>query len=368
MLDDCFWAGRRVLLTGHTGFKGSWLLLWLQELGAQVWTYALDPEAEPNLFSLLACARPPGHSWHHQVGDLSDVAALAELVQRCQPEVVLHLAAQPLVRRSYEDPLGTWATNVMGSLHVLEALKPLAHPCAVVMVTTDKVYQNREWPYGYRELDRLGGHDPYSASKAGAEIAIASWRASFCGQSSHQTPHLRIASARAGNVIGGGDWASDRIVPDAIRSLAAGEPIKVRNPKATRPWQHVLEPLGGYLRLAEALIMDSEPPCEAFNFGPSLASNRLVRELVETILDYWPGEWYDQSDSAAPHEANLLHLQIDKAHHRLNWQPQWNYATTLERTVGWYLAQHHGASALTLCLADLEAYQQPIGFPLPFDS
>ena len=364
MLDPSFWAGRRVLLTGHTGFKGSWLLLWLQQLGAEVWGYALEPEPEPNLFRQLASARPPGNSWHHQVGGLSDEASLADLVQRCQPEVVLHLAAQPLVRRSYMDPLGTWATNVMGSLNVLEALKPLANPCAVVMVTTDKVYQNREWVYGYREPDRLGGHDPYSASKAGAEIAIASWRASFCGNGAQQTPQLRIATARAGNVIGGGDWAADRIVPDAIRSLAAGEPIKVRNPEATRPWQHVLEPLGGYLRLAEALAIDPESPCEAFNFGPTLASNRPVRELVESILDYWPGEWFDQSDSAAPHEANLLHLQIDKAHHRLGWQPQWNYATTLERTVGWYQARHHGASALACCLADLEAYQQTISFPL----
>jgi CDP-glucose 4,6-dehydratase len=364
MLDASFWSGRRVLLTGHTGFKGSWLLLWLQQLGAQVWTYALEPEPEPNLFRQLAQARPAGDGWQHQIGDLADMEALKALVLRAQPEVVLHLAAQSLVRRSYEDPLGTWATNVMGSLHVLEALKPLPHPCAVVMVTTDKVYENREWPYGYREPDRLGGHDPYSASKAGAEIAIASWRSSFYGLGAHQTPHLRIATARAGNVIGGGDWAADRIVPDAIRSLATGEPIKVRNPEATRPWQHVLEPLGGYLRLAEALAMDPEPPCEAFNFGPSLASNRPVRELVEKILDYWPGEWFDQSDSAAPHEANLLHLQIDKACHRLGWQPRWDYATTLERTVGWYLAQHQGASALACCLADLEAYQQPIGFPL----
>jgi len=364
MLDKSFWAGRRVLLTGHTGFKGSWLLLWLQELGAKVWAYALEPEPEPNLFRQLALARPPGDSWHHQIGDLSDRASLAELVQRSQPEVVLHLAAQPLVRRSYEDPLGTWATNVMGSLHVLEALKPLAHPCAVVMVTTDKVYQNREWAYGYREPDRLGGHDPYSASKAGAEIAIASWRASFCGNGAHQTPQLRIATARAGNVIGGGDWAADRIVPDAIRALAAGESIKVRNPEATRPWQHVLEPLAGYLRLAEALLMDSAPACEAFNFGPTLASNRPVGELVAMILEHWPGAWLDQSDPTAPHEANLLHLQIDKAYHLLGWQPRWDYATTLERTVGWYRAQHQGTPAVDCCLADLEAYQQILNTPL----
>ncbi len=364
MLDASFWAGRRVLLTGHTGFKGSWLLLWLQQLGAQVWAYALEPEPEPNLFRQLAQARPAGEGWHHQIGDLADLEALKAVALRAQPEVVLHLAAQPLVRRSYEDPLGTWATNVMGSLHVLEALKPLAHPCAVVMVTTDKVYENREWAYGYREPDRLGGHDPYSASKAAAELAIASWRDSYCGNGTHQTQQLRIATARAGNVIGGGDWAADRIVPDAIRALASGEQIKVRNPSATRPWQHVLEPLGSYLRLAQALAMDPDPPCEAFNFGPTLASNRPVGELVATILKHWPGEWLDQSDPSAPHEANLLHLQIDKAHHRLGWQPRWDYATTLERTVGWYRAHHQGTPALECCLADLEDYQQVIDTPL----
>jgi CDP-glucose 4,6-dehydratase len=357
MLDASFWAGRRVLLTGHTGFKGSWLLLWLQQLGAQVWGYALKPEGSPSLFSELAEELGPSSGFTSQLGDLADVAALGELVQRCQPEVVLHLAAQPLVRRSYQDPLGTWATNVNGSLHLLEALKPLTHACAVVMVTTDKVYQNREWAYGYREPDRLGGHDPYSASKAAAELAIASWRSSFCGPGAYQTPHLRIATARAGNVIGGGDWAEDRIVPDAIRALAAGQAIPVRNPAATRPWQHVLEPLCGYLRLAQVLASDSDPPCEAFNFGPSLASNRPVQELVASMLSYWPGSWLDQRDPAAPHEAHLLHLQIDKAHHRLGWTPFWDYATTVQRTVGWYVQHHQGSSAMTCCLADLQAYR-----------
>jgi len=257
---------------------------------------------------------------------------------------------------------------VQGSLHLLEALKPLQHPCAVVMVTTDKVYENQEWLYGYRENDRLGGHDPYSASKAAAELAIASWRISFCGIDAHQTPHLAISTARAGNVIGGGDWAEDRIVPDAMRALAAGQPVPVRNSYATRPWQHVLEPLGGYLRLAEALATDPEPPCEAFNFGPQLESKRPVRNLVQTILSHWPGEWIDQSDPAAPHEAGLLHLQIDKAHNRLGWSPRWGYATTIARAVGWYRAcQHGGATPLKCCLADLEAYQKsfPVLAPAP---
>jgi CDP-glucose 4,6-dehydratase len=367
MFDPDFWAGRRVLLTGHTGFKGSWLLLWLQQLGAQVWGYALEPEGPPSLFNELMHELSPTDSFKHQIGDLADEAALVNLVQRCQPEVVLHLAAQPLVRRSYNDPLGTWATNVNGSLHLLEALRPLAHTCAVVMVTTDKVYENREWVYGYREPDRLGGHDPYSASKAAAELAIASWRSSFCGSGTHQTPNLRIATARAGNVIGGGDWSADRIVPDAMRSLADGKPIPVRNPLATRPWQHVLEPLGGYLRLVQALACDPEPPCEAFNFGPTLASNRSVQELVESILSHWSGSWLDQRDPDAPHEAHLLHLQIDKAHHVLGWTPRWDYATTVQRTVDWYHQHHQGRAALDCCLADLQAYQT-VFTPSPFNT
>lgn len=360
MPNPSFWKGRRVLLTGHTGFKGSWLLLWLQELGAQVWTYSLEPEGDPNLFQLLSAVRPPDFGWHHHLGDLRDLASLQSIVDTAQPEVVLHLAAQPLVRRSYDDPLGTWSTNVMGSLHLLEALKSISHTCSVVMVTTDKVYENREWVYGYRELDPLGGHDPYSASKAGAELAIASWRLSFCGSASHQTPYLRIASARAGNVIGGGDWSMDRIFPDAVRSLCRGEPIPVRNSVATRPWQHVLESLAGYLQLAEALTTFEDPPCEAFNFGPALSSNRSVAELVTSILKYWPGEWIDQSATFSHHEANLLHLHIDKAHHLLGWQPRWDFEATVSRTVNWYRSVHEGSCPLDACLADLSTFTQSL--------
>ncbi len=353
-ITPAFWAGKRVLVTGHTGFKGSWLSLWLSELGAQVSGLSLEPETHPSLFNQLQLERRLKHHW---IADIRDFGAVADAVEASQPQVVLHLAAQPLVRRSYRDPLGTWATNVQGSLHVLEALKVLQHPCAVVMVTTDKVYENQEWDYGYREADRLGGHDPYSASKAAAELAIASWRSSFCGSAGHQTSSLAIATARAGNVIGGGDWSEDRIVPDATRALSAGEPIPVRNPLATRPWQHVLEPLGGYICLSQALLSDSRPPCEAFNFGPTLASNRPVEELVTAMLSQWPGSWLDQRDLAPPHEANLLHLQIDKAYHRLGWAPCWDFATTVQRTVEWYFRQRQGTSALTCCLADLEAYQ-----------
>ena len=247
----------------------------------------------------------------------------------------------------------------MGTIHLLEALRLLDQPCSAVLITTDKVYRNNEWLYGYRENDPLGGHDPYSSSKAAAEIAIASWRSSFCGTSPHQTPHLRVASARAGNVIGGGDWGLDRIVPDAMRALSRGEPIGVRNPGATRPWQHVLEPLGGYLRLAENLASSAEL-ASAFNFGPQLEANRPVRELVDEALRHWPGRWQDQSDPSAPHEASLLNLVIDKAHHQLGWAPRWNFVTTVERTVNWYRRVQEGqASALECCLDDLAAYLTP---------
>ncbi|WP_172820887.1 CDP-glucose 4,6-dehydratase [Cyanobium sp. NIES-981] len=361
MIDVDFWKDRRVLLTGHTGFKGSWLALWLTQLGAKVTGIGLPTDTDPHLFDQLALvSRLKGH--HLQ--DIRDLAPLQKIVQECQPEVVLHLAAQPLVRRSYRDPLGTWATNVQGSLHILEALRPLEHPCAVVMITTDKVYENREWDFGYRENDRLGGHDPYSASKAAAEIAIASWRDSFCGQASHQTPWLAIASARAGNVIGGGDWAEDRIVPDAIRSLAAHQAIPVRRPEATRPWQHVLEPLSGYLLLAQRLAMAHQadgvnPYTTCFNFGPSLEANQPVRELVQEALKHWPGEWVDLSDANAPHEAGRLHLQIDKAHHQLGWKPRWPFSTTVQRTVRWYHHVHNSPEqAIDCCIADIVDYTQ----------
>jgi len=355
-----FWQGRRVMVTGHTGFKGSWLTLWLEELGAEVHGLALPPEpvASPAvpLFEALGLKKRLGE--RHRIGDIRDLRALTEAVEASRPEVVLHLAAQPLVRHSYRDPLGTWSTNVQGSLNLLEALKPLQTPCAVVMVTTDKVYANQEWDYGYRESDRLGGHDPYSASKAAAELAIASWRTSFCGAAAHQTQHIAIATARAGNVIGGGDWAADRIVPDAMRALAAGEPIPLRQPSATRPWQHVLEPLGGYLLLAEQLSSEGANYASAFNFGPGLDANRSVQQLVESALQHWPGSWHNGSDPYAPHEAGRLHLQIDKAHHQLGWRPRWDFATTVARTVDWYRAVHEGGHPLACSLADLMAYQE----------
>jgi CDP-glucose 4,6-dehydratase len=362
MIDPCFWRGRRVLVTGHTGFKGSWLTLWLLSLGAEVCGFALEPEPGRALFTDLGLDQGQGNSnwghFYHHLADVRDLQNLSRCIDEAQPEVVIHLAAQSLVRRSYRDPLGTWVINLQGSLHLLEALRLLQHSCAVVMVTTDKVYSNQEWVYGYREEDRLGGHDPYSASKAAAELAIDSWRSSFCGSGDQQTPHLAIATARAGNVIGGGDWSEDRIVPDAMRSLAAGESIPVRRPEATRPWQHVLEPLGGYLLLAEKLATGGQTYASAFNFGPALEANRGVRELVEAALVHWNGNWRDLSDPTAPHEAGLLHLQSDKAHHYLGWRPCWPFATTVERTVAWYRAVHEGASPMECCLHDLQSFQE----------
>jgi CDP-glucose 4,6-dehydratase len=326
------YRNKRVLVTGHTGFKGAWLCEWLLSLGAEVTGLALPPPTNPSLFAQLRLA----DRLHHHIGDIREPAVIEQVVAHCQPEYLFHLAAQPLVRFSYEQPLQTYQTNVLGTVHILEALRPLSRPCMAVFVTTDKCYENRESSHAYVEDDALGGHDPYSSSKGACEIAIASWRRSFF----HAHP-VKIASARAGNVIGGGDWALDRIVPDCMRALQRGETIMVRNPAATRPWQHVLEPLSGYLWLAACLAdprrarsgrgLDS-----AFNFGPLNEAHRPVSELVEASLRHWPGSWHDSHDPLAVHEARLLSLNIDKAKACLGWQPTWNFADTVEHTVAWY--------------------------------
>ncbi len=329
MVSPDFWKNRRVAITGHTGFKGSWLSFWLLEMQAAVYGFSQAPETRPALFEQLKLAS----SLNHQLGDVRNTEQVQGWLHQSQPDALFHLAAQPLVRRSYREPLLTWQTNVLGTLNVLEAVKALNKPCAVVVVTTDKVYENREWVYAYREEDRLGGHDPYSSSKAATELAVASWRASFFPAGSG----VRIATARAGNVIGGGDWSEDRIVPDMIRALAEEKPIAVRNPQAVRPWQHVLEPLSGYLQLAEKLEQDESPIWQnPFNFGPEASDFRSVKELVEESLKSWPGTWQDQSDPAAPHEANLLNLTIEKARQQLGWQPRWNFNEAIEQTISWY--------------------------------
>lgn len=341
--DPAFWRGKRVLMTGHTGFKGSWLMLWLQQLGAEVHGMALQPDTTPSLFEQLYPDGDPGHF----IGDIRDSETMCARVAQVEPDVVLHLAAQPLVLRSYRDPLETWQTNVMGTANLLEALKPTGRRMSVVIVTTDKVYENREWVHAYRETDRLGGHDPYSASKAACELVVDSYRKSFFAGTS-----IHVASARAGNVIGGGDWAENRIVPDLVRAVAAGASLEVRNPDAIRPWQHVLDPLAGYLVLAERL-WDDASLAQAFNFGPDTAGQRSVRALVEGALTRWQGCWTDASDAGAPHEAGRLTLATDKAHVRLGWAPRWSFEDTLARTIDWYRAVHEGESPRALTLAQI---------------
>ena len=332
------YRGKRIFLTGHTGFKGSWLAEWLLMLGAEVHGYALDPQPHEVLFNQLGLADRLASDTR---ADLADQANLRKSFNGANPDVVFHLAAQPLVRLSYQIPVETFATNVIGTANVLEAVRVCNKPCVVVCVTTDKSYENREWVHSYREEDPMGGHDPYSASKGAAELVINSYRRSFFSCSASETPVIRLASARAGNVIGGGDWALDRIVPDCIRSLQRGDSIPVRNKLATRPWQHVLEPLSGYLQLAANLQLTTSPEslrhlCGGFNFGPSLMSNRTVVELVEELLKHWPGSWDDHTDTKAVHEATLLNLATDKSFHLLKWQPVWNFSQTIEQTISWY--------------------------------
>lgn len=344
-----FWQGKRVLVTGHTGFKGSWLCEWLLGLGADVAGFALQPEPHQHLFDDLCL----GARMDHALGDIRDAEMLARRVQGLCPEVVFHLAAQPLVLDSYRDPVGTWSTNVIGTLHLTEALRALDAPCAAVMVTTDKVYENREWVHPYRETDRLGGHDPYSSSKAAMEIALASWRRSF-----FRDHPVRIVSARAGNVIGGGDWAPNRILPDIVRALRDGVPVAIRNPSAVRPFQHVLEPLSGYLRLAERLA-GGDHLRDAYNFGPEPQDVLSVRDLVETALAHWPGVWRDTSDPAAPHEAGLLALGIEAARRDLGYAPRWDSRKAVTMSLNWYRGVLAGADAAALTSAQIEAFGPP---------
>ena len=364
------YRGKKVLITGHTGFKGAWLAEWLLLLGADVHGYSLPPPTQPSLFEQLGLAA----RLKHRLADVRDAESVRAAVLEWQPDFIFHLAAQPLVRLSYREPVETYSTNVMGTINVLEAARQLAKPCAAVFITTDKCYENREWLHGYREEDKLGGYDPYSSSKAAAEIAIASWRRSFFPVekiASGAIAPVGIASVRAGNVIGGGDWALDRIVPDCMRALGRGEAIAVRNPQATRPWQHVLEPLSGYLALGAQLhqaLVDHgktddsarlENLCSAFNFGPALDSNRPVREVVEEILRHWPGAWTDLSDPTAVHEARLLNLATDKAHHLLGWKPRWDFAQTIQKTVEWYrfaATGPKGESSIEFTRAQIVAY------------
>lgn len=343
-----FWRGRRVLVSGHTGFKGSWLCLWLHSLGAEVHGYALPPPTEPSLFR---SADVEAVLAEHTIADVRDLDAFAAAMKRAQPEIVFHLAAQPLVRHSYIDPVETYATNVMGTVHFLQALREVPCVLAAVNVTTDKCYENREWTWGYREADRLGGYDPYSSSKACAELVTDAYRRSFFAKSG-----TALASARAGNVIGGGDWAADRLVPDVLRAFADGERVRVRHPAATRPWQHVLEPLSGYLTLAERLVSDSALT-GAWNFGPERSGAVAVSDLVAKLATLWgPRAGWVADPGPHPHEAGYLMLDIAKADRQLGWSPRWSLDRALSATVDWHKNWLAGADMQALTLRQIADY------------
>lgn len=343
-----FWHGKRVVLTGHTGFKGGWLALWLQSMGAELRGIALAPPTTPALFDAARVA----DGMDHCIADIRDYAAIRVLFAEFKPELVFHLAAQPLVRLSYRQPLETYATNVMGTLHVLEAARAAGSVRAIVNVTTDKCYENREWPWGYRENEPMGGHDPYSSSKGCAELASSAWRRSFLAEDG-----IALATARAGNVIGGGDWAEDRLVPDILRALQRGAAVQVRNPHAIRPWQHVLEPLSGYLLLAQRLHADGQGDAEAWNFGPRDDDARPVRWIVERLCGDWgDGATWMQQPGEHPHEAGWLKLDISKARQRLDWVPRWTLETALARTVDWHRAWLGGADMRAISLEQISVY------------
>jgi CDP-glucose 4,6-dehydratase len=348
VINPDFWRGKRVLLTGHTGFKGSWLGLWLQSMDAIVCGVALPPPSTPALFDVARVAE----GMEHQIADIRDFDTLLPKVTEFEPEIVLHLAAQPLVRLSYHEPVETYATNVMGLIHVLEAVRKTSSVRAMVNVTTDKCYENQEWIWGYRETEAMGGHDPYSSSKGCAELVSSAYRRSFL-----QAEGIALATARAGNVIGGGDWAADRLLPDILCALEQGRSIEIRNPHAIRPWQHVLEPLSGYLALAERLFDCGETYAEGWNFGPHDADARPVQWIVEHMCEAWgeDASWHQQPGSH-PHEANLLKLDISKAQKHLQWTPRWSLETSLEHIVDWHRHWLSGADMRGVCLNQISRY------------
>lgn len=367
---DGIYENKKVLVTGHTGFKGSWLCEWLLKLGARITGLSLDPPTKPSHFEITKL----GERIENDIRcDVRDFEKVKKSIVHCRPDFIFHLAAQPIVRLAFKEPLETVMTNFTGTLNILEAIRTLDNDCVAIMITTDKVYENKEWYNAYREPDELGGIDPYSASKACAETMISSYFRSFFKNDLIQgiKPRKAVTSVRAGNVIGGGDWALDRIVPDCVRSLENGMVIPVRNKMSTRPWQHVLEPLSGYLLLGSKLYSmihsngrlgyktDITSICTPFNFGPTLSSNRTVLELVRELMKHWPGNWEDKSDPNAPHEAGKLNLTIDKAFHLLGWQPNWDFELTIRETVAWYrnaVDSHYDSTAV------LEYTQNQIDF------
>lgn len=351
--DIAFWRGKKVFLTGHTGFKGAWLSLWLHALGAEVTGYALEPPTEPSLFALCQI----DELVHSVIADVRDLERLKRELAAAAPEIVIHMAAQPLVRDSYKIPVDTYAINVMGTVHLLEAVRSCPAVRAVVNVTTDKVYENREWAWGYRENEPFGGYDPYSNSKGCSELVTAAYRSSYFNPAGYAHHGVALASARAGNVIGGGDWATDRLVPDCLRAILKGEDVLIRNPYAIRPWQHVLEPLSGYLLLAERLYMEGPSFAEGWNFGPLDDDARPVEWIVQQLCQGWgEGAGYRLDGGEHPHEAHYLKLDISKARAGLGWHPRWNLTTALERIVSWTRAYRNGDDLRTVSLQQINDY------------
>ena len=356
-MSPLFWCDKKVFLTGHTGFKGSWLSLWLQQLGAEVTGYALPPPTNPSLFDVAHVAQ----GMKSIIGDIRDGVMLNNAMREAAPDIVIHMAAQPLVRRSYVDPVETYSTNVMGTVHLLEAVRQTQSVRAVVNVTTDKCYENKEWVWGYRENESMGGFDPYSSSKGCAELVTAAYRNSFFNAQKYSEHQVALATARAGNVIGGGDWAEDRLIPDILAAFEKAQPVVIRNPHATRPWQHVLEPLRGYLTLAEKLCTDGTAFAEAFNFGPQSDDAQPVEWIVKQLASKWAdGASWKIDSGDHPHEANYLKLDISKAGHRLNWQPAMRLDQALSLIVDWARERQAGSDMRTFTQSQIQAYQAQV--------
>lgn len=352
-MDSSFWQGKKVLITGHTGFKGGWLSLWLQSWGADVMGYSLAPPTQPSLFEIAGVA----NGMASITGDVRDLEQIQTVIAAYQPEIVFHMAAQPLVRYSYINPVETYATNVMGTVNLLEAIRRLGGVKAVVNITSDKCYENREWVWGYRENEPMGGYDPYSNSKGCAELVTSAFRNSFFNPAEFDRHGVAVASVRAGNVIGGGDWAEDRLIPDIIRAFMAQQPAVIRNPHAIRPWQHVLEPLGGYLLLAQKLWEEGPAYAEGWNFGPDDEDAKPVGWIVERLTTKWgDGASWTLDNGEHPHEAHYLKLDCSKAKARLGWSPRWNLATALEATATWYRAYQARQDMRGLVLEQIQAY------------
>ena len=353
-MNPAFWQGKRVFLTGHTGFKGGWLSLWLQQLGADVTGYALEAPTTPSLFEVANVA----HGMQSIIGDVRDGVALKRAMEATRPEIVIHMAAQPLVRYSYVNPVETYATNVMGVVNLLEAVRATPGVRSVVNVTSDKCYENREWPWGYRENEAMGGYDPYSNSKGCAELVTAGYRSSFFNAEKYEEHGIAIGSGRAGNVIGGGDWAMDRLIPDMLRAIGAGQPVMIRNPHSIRPWQHVLEPLSGYLTLAEKLYTEGPVHAEGWNFGPHDTDAKPVEWIIERMTQEWgAGASWSLDGQNHPHEATYLKLDCSKARGQLGWHPRWDIGQTIAKIVEWHKAFDQGLDMRELSQAQITTYQ-----------